>query len=65
MTVAKNLNAGLHLNQPLLGLRERELPGQQKAGYRLNVTATKETPGTKFDVTFQIWSDRTPHVRIL
>jgi len=54
MTVAKNLNAGLYLNQPLFGLRQRELPWQQKAGYRLNMPATKETPGPKFDVAFQI-----------
>jgi hypothetical protein len=54
MTVAKHLDSGFNLDQSLFRRGERKLAWQQKAGDGLNVAATKETPGPKFDVTLQV-----------
>lgn len=54
MTMAKNLNAWLNLNQPLFGIRQKKTAGQQKAGDGLHMATAQEAPRSKFNVTLQI-----------
>jgi hypothetical protein len=54
MTVAKNLDPRLNLDQPLFWLGKRKPAWQQKTSDCLNVAATKEAPGAKFGVASQI-----------